>query len=124
MTTFENLQTLDDVRQFVREGYRAAMGSPKGPPLRFGFERGRLPLSVAEPGPLIEHAVRIAGQDGLTLQVVRWVFEPLGAERVNRGLAFARESGALYEARERRPNRSGRPQQQVVLYAVEEAMKS
>ncbi len=117
----DSLRTLDDVRRFVREGYRASQsGASKwasGRPLDFGFEYGRLPLAIAEPGPLIERAVRLAGPDGLTLQQVREVFAELGSGRLDRGLAFARDAGVVQERRERRPNRAGRPQEQVVLSA-------
>ncbi len=34
--------------------------SRRGSPWAFDFTRGRLPLAVAEPGPLIERAVEIA----------------------------------------------------------------
>ena len=102
-----SLQTLDDVGRFVREGMRASAtgGSRwhKGDrPLEFGFEWERLPLSVAECGPLIERAVAIAGRDGLTLQQIRHILSGLGEERISRGLAFARESGRLVESRESR----------------------
>ena len=76
MADLQALRTLDDVREFIREGYRAS-GDPNSrwnrdrPQLAYGFEWGGLPLSVAKPGLLIEHAVRLAGSDGLTLQQVR-----------------------------------------------------
>ena len=78
---------------------------------------GRLPLEVAEVGPLMERSVQVAGSEGLTLQELRRIFAPLGKERFDRGLKFARESGRVTETRESRPNKSGRPQMQVVLYA-------
>jgi len=121
---FENLRTLEDVQDYLREGYRAA-GDPharknQGHLLGYGFAWGRLPLSVAEPGPLIEHAVRLAGAEGLTLQQAEVVFDRLGQERFRRGLAFARDAGRVSERREPRLNRAGRLQGQVVLYAVDE----
>lgn len=121
MAPFAQLQTLDDVRRFVHEGHRAT-GNPnsrwnRGRPLEYGFEWGRLPLSVAEPGPLIEHAVRLAGDHGLTLQDVRRLFAELGEDRVERGLAWARAAGEVEERREKRSNRVGRLQEQVVLRA-------
>lgn len=115
---FDFLTTVEEVRVFVQYGYWAACATPLVP-LRFGFTHGRLPLAVAEPGPLIEHAVALGGQDGLTLQQVRDIFSPLGKERLDRGLAFARSSGRVEEQGERRPNRAGRLQEQVVLHSCE-----
>jgi len=116
----DSLQTLDAVRRFVEEGYRAS-GDPhsrrnQGHTLGFGFEWGKLPLAVAEPGVLIEQAVKLAGSDGITVQALREVFSLLRAERLERGLAYARGAGLIAERREKRPNRAGRPQEQVVLY--------
>lgn len=116
----ERLHTLEDVQSFIREGYRASGVAHsrwnRGRPLDYGFEWGKLPLAVAEPGPLVERAVRIAGAEGLTLQRLRMIFNGLGQEHFDRGLAWARGAGALYEQREKRPNRAGRSQEQVVLY--------
>ena len=112
------MESLDDVERFILEGYRAAGGRYRyAKPLGFGFSYGKLPLAVAEPGPLIERAVVLAGKDGLTLQRARRIFDHLGAERFERGLKFARGAGAIVERMERRPNRAGRLQQQVVFYA-------
>jgi hypothetical protein len=114
------LRTLDDVRDFIREGYRAS-GDPKSrwnrdsPQLAYDFEWGRLPFEVAKPGLLIERAVHLADIDGLTLQQVRDVFEMLGKERLDRGMEFARGAGLIEETWEKRPNRAGRLQRQVVL---------
>jgi hypothetical protein len=109
------------VQDFILEGYRASGDGysvwNRGRPLAYGFEWGKLPLAVAEPGPLIERAVRIAGTEGLTLQRLRETFDHLGQERLNRGLAWARGARMLDERREMRPNRAGRGQEQVVLYA-------
>lgn len=114
----EHLFTLDDVSRCVADGYWQIShepGSPLGSP---GLQHSQpLPLSVAEPGPLMERAVQIAGTDGLTLQQLRSVFARLGKERYDRGLAFMRHAGNVTEATERRPNRAGRLQAQVVLYA-------
>ncbi len=122
---FEQLVTLDDVRDFIAEGYRSASPTwskwDRGRPLEYGFTKGGgLPLAVAEPGPLIEHAVHLAGPEGLTLQQARRVFDHLGKERFDRGLAFARGAGLIHERREKRTNRAGHPQEQVVLYIGEE----
>jgi hypothetical protein len=122
MADLQALRTLDDVRDFIREGYRAS-GDPSSrwnrdrPQLAYGFEWGHLPTVVARPGPLIEHAVRIAGADGLTLQQVRDLFDMLGKERLDRGMEFARGAGLTEETWEKRANRAGRLQGQVVLRA-------
>lgn len=121
---FAALQTLDDVREYVSEGYRAlgAKGrlaralreARNEPPPRFEFEPGRLPLGLAEPGPLMERAVQVAGGDGITMRQLRDdVFAPLGAERFDQGLSQMR---GVRKEREKRPNRAGRMQEQVVFY--------
>ena len=99
-----SLQTLKEVREFINAGYRLGQ---RGIPL---------PLAVANPGPLIERVVRISGSQGITLQEVRGVFSQLGGERLEEGLSFARGAGLIREEREKRPNRAGRSQEQVVLY--------
>ena len=122
MADLQALRTLDDVRDFIREGYRAS-GDPNSrlnrdrPQLAYGFEWGRLPTVVARPGLLIERAVRLAGSDGLTLQQVRDLFDMLGKERLDRGMEFARGAGLTEETWEKRANRAGRLQGQVVLRA-------
>ena len=116
----DSLRTLADVRRFVAEGCRASAdpssGRNLGHPLEFGFAWGELPLAVAEPGPLIEHAVKLAATNGLTLQELRDLFSQLGADRLDRGLVFARGTGLIVERHEKRPNRAGKMQEQVVLY--------
>jgi hypothetical protein len=122
MADLQVLRTLDDVRDFIREGYRAS-GDPNDrwnrdrPQLAYGFEWGGLPTVVANPGLLIERAVRLAGSDGLTLQQVRDLFDMLGKERLDRGLEFARGAGLIDETWEKRANRAGRLQGQAVLRA-------
>lgn len=120
-----DLTSLDEVREYIAEAYRAS-GSPssrwnRGKPLAFGFEWGRLPLGVAEPGPLVERIVELSGAAGITLQELRQILSRLGEDRIARGLAFARQSGRLQESREARRNQAGRPQQQIVLRAIEAA---
>jgi hypothetical protein len=122
MADLQALRTLDDVRDFIREGYRAS-GDPKSgsnrdkPQLAYGFQWGHLPTVVAEPALLIEHAVRLAGSDGLTLRQVRDLFDMLGKERLDRGMEFARRAGLTEETWEKRANRAGRLQGQAVLRA-------
>lgn len=100
---FEEIRTLDDVRNALR------------------FVDGSYPLRAAEPGPLMEHAVGLSGEDGLTIQQLREVFSVLGKERFDRGLAFMRGVGEVVERRERRPNRAFRLQEQVVFYSAQVA---
>ena len=122
MADLQALRTLEDVRDFIREGYRAS-GDPKSrwnsdrPQFAYGFEWGGLPPVVAKPGLLIERAVHLAGSDGLTLRQVRDLFDLLGKERLDRGMEFARGAGLTEETWEKRANRAGRLQGQVVLRA-------
>ena len=114
-----HLDSLDDVRRFVAEAVRAA-GEPEGegdqrPALGFGLEWGDLAPAVAEPGPLVERAIALAGEEGLTLQQVRGLFGLLGRERLDRGLIYARDGGRIEQSREMRVNRTGTLQDQVVL---------
>lgn len=109
---YVNLVTLDDVRAAVTEAYRQATGSPSP---RSGTRGGGLSPQVADPSALMLRAVEIAGRDGLTPQQLRDVFGLMGQERYNDALRGVRESGAVAEVNERRPNRVGRLQQQVVL---------
>ncbi len=88
--------------------------------MRFGFEWGKTPLAVAEPGPLIEWAVYLAGDDGLTLVEIRNLLNGLGKDRVSRGLEFARGSSVIEASEEARPNAAGQMQSQVVLRAIRE----
>lgn len=121
--TAEQLRDFDELRRFVAEGYRASGHRHSwvnrfkhgDRPLAFGFEWGRLPLAVAEPGPLIVQAVRLAGSGGLTLQELRELFSGLGKDKLDRGLAFARSAGRTIVSREKRVNSAGRQQEQVVL---------
>ncbi len=107
---FEDLTTLDEVTGFVEHGYHGATGSPS-----WRSEGGPLPLAVAEPGPLMELAVMLAGHDGLTRQQLGEVFAALGAERFDRGIATMRAAGHEQETKERRPNSAGCQQVQVVF---------
>jgi hypothetical protein len=122
MTVFEQLRTLDDVRRYIRAGYAATVQGPGGETrkqaLEFGFVYGKLPLSVSECGPLIEHAVSLAGEDGLTIEELRLLFKDVGETRFERGLKFARQSGHLSESKEHRPGLSGNLRRPVVLRAV------
>ncbi len=113
---FENLTTLDEIRNAVSANY-AAMAPYRAKALGVPFNGGRLSLAVAEPGPLMEHAVSVVGSDGITLQELRDIFGPLGKERFDRGVKFMRDAGNVTERREKRPNRAGLAQSQVVFRA-------
>jgi hypothetical protein len=110
---FGEIRSLDEMRAFIATGYSKAM-----PPKRVFGGTGaseKSPLAVAEPGPLMAHAVALAGPDGLTLQQLHDVFWLLGKERFDRGVATMRSGGQVTETKESRPNRVGRPQMQVVF---------
>lgn len=93
---FSSLRTLDDVKRLVhRNLYR---------PFR--------PDWSAE---LIGHALSLAGDSGLTASELRDVLGGLSAHRLEQALALAQAEGRIEKTRERRPNRAGRLQQQVVL---------
>lgn len=47
----------------------------------------------------MEHAVHLAGRDGLTIQQLRALFSLLGKDRFDRGLAMLREAGVVQESR-------------------------
>ncbi len=104
MTIFDELRSLDDIQDFIGQGYGAAGRAGEGP----------LPLAVAEPGPLMEHAVMLSGADGLTRQQLLSVFERLGKERKERGLKTMEAGDRVSKSQEQRTNRAGRPQRQVV----------
>jgi hypothetical protein len=54
----------------------------------------RLPLAVAEPGPLMTQAVGLAGPAGMTLRQLRELFDLLDARRFERGLVQLRADRA------------------------------
>ena len=119
---FEHLTSMDEVRDWVQGAYRQA--GPAGQHnWRWGdvTHTGPLSLDVAEPGPLMTHAVKLAGDDGITLQDLRKVFDSLGKERFDRGVATMRSSGDVTQTSERRPNKAGRPQAQAVFRYRERA---
>jgi len=74
-----------------------------------------LPLAGAEPGPLMTHAVGLAGPAGMTLQQLRELFDLLDTRRFERGLVQLRAGGGVVETAELRPDRAGDFQPQVVL---------
>jgi hypothetical protein len=70
-----------------------------------------------ELGPLLEEAVVIAGQPGVTGTELRDCFPHHGKERFANALAYMRSSERITETREPRFNRVGRKQPQVVFRA-------
>jgi hypothetical protein len=111
---FPRLRTLQDVWDYVWSGYavtidarRRVMLGPRPEP--------SLPLAVAEPGPLMTHAVCLAGPAGMSLRQLRELFDLLDPRRFERGLVQLRASGRVVETTEPRANRAGDLELQVVL---------
>jgi hypothetical protein len=111
---FLQLRTLQDVWDYVWSGYAVTIDARRRVMLGVRHEP-RLPLAVAEPGPLMTHAVSLAGPTGITLQQLRELFDLLDTRRFERGLVQLRAGGRVVEIREPRPNRAGYLQPQVVL---------
>jgi hypothetical protein len=111
---FSQLRTLQDVLEYVWSGYAVTIDARRRVMLGVRHEP-RLPLAVAEPGPLMTHAVCLAGPAGMTLQQLRSLFDLLDTQRFERGLVQLRAGGRVVEIREPRPNRAGYLQPQVVL---------
>jgi hypothetical protein len=99
---FRDIRTFDDLRRLLRAPAQWYRYSEK-------------------PHLLIEHAVGIAGPDGIRLADLRSVFseEPIGRREFDRGLAKMRQRGAVLEKVEHQPNKAGRLQKQVVFYPPE-----
>jgi hypothetical protein len=111
---FPKLRTLQDVRDYVWSGYAVTIDARRRVMLGVRYEP-RLPLAIAEPGPLMTHAVCLAGPAGITLQQLRELFDLLDSRRFERGLVQLRAGGGVVETTERRPGRAGDVQPQVVL---------
>jgi hypothetical protein len=111
---FSELRTLQDVCDYVWSGYAVTIDARRRVMLGVRHEP-RLPLAVAEPGPLMTHAVCLAGPAGITLQQLRSLFDLLDTQRFERGLVQLRVGGGVVETTELRPNRAGELQPQVVL---------
>ncbi len=93
---FPQLRTLQDVWEYVWRGYAVTIDARRRVMLGVRYEP-RLPLAIAEPGPLMTHVVCLAGPAGITLQVQ------------------LRSGGRVVVTTELRPNRAGDVQPQVVL---------
>jgi hypothetical protein len=111
---FAQLRTLQDVWDYVWSGYAVSIDSRRRVMLGVRSEP-RLPLAVAEPGPLMAHVVGLAGPAGITLRQLRELFDLLDTRRFGRGLVQLRAGGRVVETTERRPNRGGDLELQVVL---------
>jgi hypothetical protein len=111
---FPHLRTLQVVWDYVWSGYAVTTDARRRVMLGVRSEP-RLPLAVAEPGPLMTHAVGLAGPAGMTLQQLRELFDLLNTQRFERGLVQLRAGGDVAETTEPRPDRAGDLQPQVVL---------
>jgi hypothetical protein len=111
---FPQLRTLQDVWDSVWSGYAVTIDARRRVMLGMRSEP-RLPLALAEPGPLMTHVVGLAGPAGMTLQQLRQVFDLLDTPRFERGLMQLRVGGGVVETPEPRPDRAGDLQPQVVL---------
>jgi hypothetical protein len=111
---FWQLRTLQDVRDYVWSGYAVTIDARRRVVLGVRQEP-RLPLAVAEPGPLMVHVVCLAGAAGITLRQLREVFDLLDARRFERGLVQLRAGGRVVETIEQRHDQAGGIQPQVVL---------
>ena len=111
---FAQLRTLQDVWDYVWRGYAVTIDSRRRVMLGVRHEP-RLPLAIAEPGPLMAHAVCLAGPAGITIQQLRRLFDLLDTRRFERGLVQLGVDGSVVETREPRPDRAGSIQWQVVF---------
>jgi hypothetical protein len=111
---FSQLRTLQDVWDYVWSGYAVTIDARRRVMLGVRSDP-RLPLAVAEPGPLMTHVVCLAGSAGITLQQLRELFDLLDARRFERGLVQLRAGGRVVETREPRLDRAGHVQPQVVF---------
>ncbi len=111
---FPQLRTLQDVWEYVWRDYAVTIDARRRVMLGVRYEP-RLPLAIAEPGPLMTHVVCLAGPAGITLQQLRTLFDLLDTQRFERGLVQLRSGGRVVVTTELRPNRAGDVQPQVVL---------
>jgi hypothetical protein len=111
---FARLRTLQDVWDYVWSGYAVTVDARRRVMLGDRSEP-RLPLAVAEPGPLMTHAVGLAGPAGMTLRQLRELFDLLDPRRFERGLVQLRAGGRVVETTAWRPGRAADLELQVVL---------
>jgi hypothetical protein len=110
--SMSDLTTLENIRDYVRCAYQSAVGGAGWLPTG-----GPLSPEVAEPAALMSRAVEVAGPAGLTIRQLRDVFDQLGKERFDSGLARMRRFPEIVECKEMRANKAGWLQAQVVLRA-------
>jgi hypothetical protein len=111
---FPTLRTLQDVWDYVWSGYAVTTDARRR--VLIGVrQEPTLPLAIAEPGPLMTHAVCLAGPAGITLRQLRELFDLLDTRRFERGLVQLRAGGGVVETTEPRPDRAGDLQPQIVL---------
>ncbi len=79
----------------------------------------RLPLQIAEPDVLIEHALRLAGTEGLPAVRLREIV-PVAQPRYDRALWRLESAHMIARSKERRPDCGGRMREQVIWRLVEE----
>jgi hypothetical protein len=110
---FAELHSLTDVEAFLREAAHDAQESTRWADPN---ERGAdLPLALAEPGPLMVKAVELAGPDGMTRAALLELFEPVGADRTQRGIDQMRASQRVLTCRVSRSDGVG-PRQRLTVY--------
>jgi hypothetical protein len=103
VTSIEDLRTLEEIEAYVRGAYL------------WQQRRGeaRLPLSIAEPAVLLEHAVRLSGVEGIPDAALRRAV-PVAQQRWERGMWRLREAGIVDSAKEPRRDPRGTVRVQVV----------
>lgn len=111
---FPQLRTLQDVWDYVWSGYAVTTDARRRVMIGVRPEPA-LPLAIAEPGPLMAHAIGLAGPAGMTLRELRELFDLLDTRRFERGLVQLRVGGGVVETTEPRPDRAGDLRPQVVL---------
>lgn len=118
----QELLTLDDVRAYLKEGFRAteerSLYWNRDHVLGFGITWGELPDEIANPAPLIAHAARLGGEPGLTARELQVMFCRLGTAAVTRGIRAAVDAGLVTMSEEERANHAGRLWPRLVVRAT------
>jgi len=116
---FDNLHSLDDIRDHVLLAYQMTGGLSRPARPRLGLPEGddaygKLPEHVANPAPLMARAVELAGDEGVSRQALLEVFGLLGKERLLAGLAALAAMPSIVGEARSMPNKAGRLQRQTV----------